>query len=692
VTPAEQRLRFLSHCRVGPGYLGWATNDGVYQQRRFENDRDALNLIDQHIDSHNIYCSMASFPSGAKRSASNAALLKAFWLDVDAHGGKYVRPEAAAMAVKAFVEAAKLPLPNYVHATGHGLHVLWVLSEPVRRDQWHPVADALQELAKIHDLGADPITADAARILRIPGTYNFRDPDDPRETNLVVIRRGETELWELQGAIAGALATTQHAQPAPKPTNIPDRFPDTPENVEIVRAMLTFIDPDRGTNGTRVKWRNVVWAVAATGLEAAYSLARDWSEAGDLWDGAKFDQVWNSYDPARNEGITFGTLVHHARAAGYAGFLPGEAKQFASLPWKRTMPAQARTVSGLVTQRVSDIEPEPIDWLVEDAIPLGMLVVIGGQPGLGKSQIAIKLAAGVTTGIGLPDDSNFDRLGSVIILANEDDAARTIRPRLDAAGADISKVHIVEGVAREGAKVGLFQLDTDTAALCQLAEEIGDVRLIIIDPPTAYLGSKVDAYKESDVRGLLTPLGQLANDTGALVLLIVHLNKRTDGGVQQRFGGSTAWIAAPRAAFLVAQEDGSDRRYMLPVKNNLGNDRKGFEYGIAEKLLTYTNEIIKAPHIEWLATTNRSASDLLNPPKPKPPSAVDEAKSFLQHELGSGPKLSSEIEQAAKSVGISTMSLRRAKAALAVNTYKDRSVWRCALLRSEEDEQVERPR
>jgi hypothetical protein len=114
-------------------------------------------------------------------------------------------------------------------------------------------------------------------------------------------------------------------------------------------------------------------------------------------------------------------------------------------------------------------------------------------------------------------------IGSVIILANEDDAAHTIRPRLDAAGADTDKVYIVEGVAREGKQVDLFQLDTDIAALRLKAEEIGDVRLIIIDPPSAYLGSKVGAYKESDVRRVLAPLTQLAHDTKALVVMVVHL-------------------------------------------------------------------------------------------------------------------------------------------------------------------------
>lgn len=265
--------------------------------------------------------------------------------------------------------------------------------------------------------------------------------------------------------------------------------------------------------------------------------------------------------------------------------------------------------------------------------------------------------------------------GSVIILANEDDAARTIRPRLDAAGADTRKVYIVEGVVRDGQRPDLFQLDTDVADLRARAQEIGDVRLIIIDPPSAYLGAKVDAHKESDVRRVLAPLSQLAQETGALVLLVVHLNKRSDGGAQQRFGGSTAWIAAPRAAFLVAEEESTRRRYMLPVKNNLGNDRLGFEYRVVETLLDYPSGLIKAPYIEWLGTSDRSASELLNSPKPKAPSAVDEAKDFLRKQLADGAQPVVVIQAAAEGAGISSASLNRAKAQLGIKPVKSGSSW-----------------
>jgi hypothetical protein len=235
-------------------------------------------------------------------------------------------------------------------------------------------------------------------------------------------------------------------------------------------------------------------------------------------------------------------------------------------------------------------------------------------------------------------------------------------------------VHLAPGIDTEH-----FSPRTDIAALRMRAEEIGDVRLIIIDPPSAYLGPKVDAYKESDVRRVLAPLTQLAHDTGALVVLVVHLNKRSDGGAQQRFGGSTAWVAAPRAAFLVTEEESTRRRYMLPVKNNLGNDRLGFEYRVAETLLNYRSGPIKAPFIEWLGMTNRSATELLNPPKPKESGALDEAKEFLNGQLAGGTKPAADVKAAATDAGISEATLNRAKTNLRVKSTKVENVWNWGL-------------
>lgn len=400
MTPQEQPQIFFNVLRNGPGFVGWKAPDGHYQQAAFETVAEALALIAAHRDVANIWCAMAGFSPGTSRDAVNAVSLQSFWLDVDAHGtGPYETPDDVLAGIKAFVKAAGLPRPNFIHMTGHGVHVFWVLPEPISTNEWQPVADCLQELAKRMNLGADPITADAARILRVPNTRNFRDPENPVEAVLYETKAGYIELEPFHAAIKAALSKLP--EPAPKPKKLlPTGVPDSPENLALVRAMLAVIDPDCDYDA----WRNICWAIAASGLNLAEEFAADWSASGASWDEDAFNTVWNSYDASRQKSVGFGTLVHHARAAGYTGEIPREEEVFAKLEFKSDTSAKVTITSkGLVTQRASDIEPEPVEWLIEGAIPMGMLVVIGGQPGMGKSQIAIKLAAAITTGEGLPD-------------------------------------------------------------------------------------------------------------------------------------------------------------------------------------------------------------------------------------------------------------------------------------------------
>lgn len=405
MTPLEQQHLFFNELRTGPGFVGWKTAGNSYKQQAFENEPKAIALIATKVDQANIWCSMGEFSSGTSRDAENVLSLKSFWLDVDAHGkGPYGTPHETLTGIKSFVANAGLPKPNYVHMTGHGVQVFWVLPSPISKADWQPVAYDLQELAKRMNLGADPITTDAARILRVPGTYNFRDPDNPVPTTLSKVKTGYTDLQAFHAAIKAAFSKLPST--ATKPTkSLPAGIPDTPANVALVKAMLAAIDPDHDYD----IWRNICWAVAASGLSDAETIACDWSATASRWDNKPFDQegfdaVWHSYDPDRDKPVGFGTLVHHAREAGYTGPIPHAPEQFEKLEFKNAASAKETiTAKGLMTQRASDIEPEPVEWLIEGAIPMGMLVVIGGQPGMGKSQIAIKLAAAVTTGEGLPD-------------------------------------------------------------------------------------------------------------------------------------------------------------------------------------------------------------------------------------------------------------------------------------------------
>lgn len=676
---SSAQAQFLQLARNGAGIVCFKPVGGTLLQKHFTNVECAEKLISQFGKQADTYVSMATYSKPSEsRSQKNAERLCALWLDVDAHeGGKYQSVEDVKAAIERFVLDTGLPKPSLLNFTGYGVHAIWTFTQVIAKSEWQPVADKFQALSQRLQLGADPITADAARILRVPGTMNYRYPDEPKLAELEETGAGHQEFDVLAKAIDAALLKFPAGVKAHGKHVAAGKFdcPETNENIALVEAMLAGMNPDM----PYPEWRDAVWSVAATGWDRSYELARTFSERGASWNEDAFNLVWDSFDCAR--GIGFGTLVHYARQEGYTGKIPSTD----SISKDGPRPAAPR---GLVTVCAADVKPEHVEWLVDQSFPLGMLVVIGGQPGLGKSQISINLAAGVTTGKGLPGGGAFNNHGSVIILANEDDAARTIRPRLDAAGADISKVHIVQGVAREGADVDMFQLDSDIAGLRDRAQEIGDVRLIIIDPPSAYLGSKIDSYKDSDVRRVLMPLGNLAQETGAMILLIVHLNKRTDGGAQQRFSGSTAWTAAPRVGFMVVEDPLTKQRLMLPVKNNIGDDRLGYQYHIAEKLIHYGEQTFRSSLIVWDESTNRSVADLLAPPKTAKGSAVDQAKTFLEDELADGPVPVEKIMLAAKVAGISWPSVTRAKGRLLISSTKVGDGWTWALFSSKESSNV----
>ena len=392
---------FLNVIRSGPGYICSQSAGCKFQQQHFKTTQEAIDIIEMHAADANVWGSMASFNSGTSRVATNAISIKSFWLDVDAHGtGPYETPDDALDAVKSFIAANGLPKPNYINMTGHGTQVFWTLEEAIAKADWQPVADDLQELAKRMNLGADPITADPARILRVPGTRNFRDPDHPVEAVLHDTNSGFIDLHAFHAAIKAALAKLPPPPKPAKPKTLPPGVTETPENIALVKAMLAVLDP----NSKYPDWRDILWGLAASGLSVSEGLGRDWSAKGEEWDEDAFNTAWNSYDPEREKAVGFGTLVFKAREAGYTGDIPREEQVFAKLEFKSDTAAKVTITSkGLVTQRASDIEPEQVEWLIEGAIPMGMLVVLGGQPGMGKSQIAIKLAAAITTGEGLPD-------------------------------------------------------------------------------------------------------------------------------------------------------------------------------------------------------------------------------------------------------------------------------------------------
>jgi putative DNA primase/helicase len=189
----------------------------------------------------------------------------------------------------------------------------------------------------------------------------------------------------------------------------------------------------------------------------------------------------------------------------------------------------------LVTRRLSQFERRPIERVWPGRVARGKLTLIAGHPGLGKSQIALSVAATISTSGYWPDGGRPAQQSNIIILSAEDEPEDTLGPRFDAAGGDSDRVEIVEMVrTREGARKTVergFSLQQDISLRARKIEQIGNVALIVVDPITAYLGDDIDSHKTADVRAVLRPLVELAGKYHAALLGITHLRKNADGDV-----------------------------------------------------------------------------------------------------------------------------------------------------------------
>ena len=335
-----------------------------------------------------------------------------------------------------------------------------------------------------------------------------------------------------------------------------------------------------------------------------------------------------------------------------------------------SVPGSAKAVISAKTVRVSSVTAQPIKWLWPSRMALGKVTMVAGHPGLGKSQLSVFMAAKVSTGGLWPAGEGRAPKGSVLMLSAEDDVADTIRPRLEAAGADIDRVHVLTAVQDAGT-IRAFNLARDLVTLEAELTRIGDVKLIIIDPLTAYLGG-TDTHKTADVRALLAPVSDLAAKHGVAIVAISHLNKGGTGEAMGRITGSLAFVAAARAAFLV-QKDAEDakRRLFLPVKNNLGTDDTGLAFRIVEKDV---GNGIRAPAIEWederVTISADEALAAASANEGEEGNALCEAVEFLEKILADGPVPQKTINSDAKGNGVSERTLKRAKSKLRVVARK----------------------
>jgi putative DNA primase/helicase len=169
--------------------------------------------------------------------------------------------------------------------------------------------------------------------------------------------------------------------------------------------------------------------------------------------------------------------------------------------------------------------------------------------------------------------------GEVLLVGCEDDYADTVVPRLLSAGADLARIHKVDGIPGPNGTVQPFSLDYYAVVKEELKQR-PDVRLVVIDPAVAYVGkAKVDDHRDSELRALLGPLGELAAECRVTIVLVMHFNKAGVKKAVHKVSGSAGYVNAVRAAFVVAPDpEDETRKYFLPLKFNLGPKPRGLAY------------------------------------------------------------------------------------------------------------------
>ncbi len=324
-----------------------------------------------------------------------------------------------------------------------------------------------------------------------------------------------------------------------------------------------------------------------------------------------------------------------------------------------------------VYRKMSEIEPKPVNWLWKDYIAKGTFTLITGEPDLGKSQMTLSMTAIVTTGGNWPVSGEKCEEGNVIILSDEDNLEKTIRPRLEANGANLEKIHYLDGIGKgdSNSDCELFNLKSNLTQLETMINEIKGISMIVIDPLSAYLAG-VDTYNNKDVRSMLVPLSNLAGRYDIAIVCVEHPPKSSNGRAMNQVGGSIAFVAASRSAYLVSKDpEDEERRLFLKIKNNLSNYSGGISFtveshklpnGIEISKVVWGAEPVKITADEVLAFYNRTEFQ----------HGKESRKKWIQEELADGPKNAAEVEKKALTQGMTQKQLRTAKEYTGVSSDK----------------------
>jgi RecA-family ATPase len=311
--------------------------------------------------------------------------------------------------------------------------------------------------------------------------------------------------------------------------------------------------------------------------------------------------------------------------------------------------------------RYSRIKRQRVDWLWPGRLPAGKLVLLDGDPDVGKSTVTVELAARLTTGSPMPDGYLPPHPANVLFLRAEDGAADTVLPRLLAAGGDPDRfmelVSVPEIDDRGQPSYRPPELPTDVMSIDDVIRKEA-ISLVLIDPLVAFLADWVNAHRDQQVRRALTPIAGLAERTGATVLAIRHLNKTVGAPSLYRGGGSIGILAAARLVLVAGHDpDNEGRRLLAVYKSNLAPKSETLAYRIVP------NELYDCGAVMWQGSSTKTGADILHLSDidEEERASTDEAVAVLFEILGSGSVNAKDAMSQARQAGIGERALDRAK-------------------------------
>ena len=313
---------------------------------------------------------------------------------------------------------------------------------------------------------------------------------------------------------------------------------------------------------------------------------------------------------------------------------------------------------------MEQVEVEKIDWLLYPFIPFGKVTIVQGDPGEGKTTMVLQIIAKLTKGEAvLPSGSDEPALEektmdlepvNVIYQTAEDGLGDTIKPRLLSAGADCSRVMVID--------------DNDQALTmmdARLEEAIirTKARLVVLDPIQGFLGAAVDMHRANEIRPLMKRIAVLAEKYHCAIILIGHMNKNSNGKSSYRGLGSIDFQAAARSVLIVGRiKDEPEIRVVCHVKSSLAPEGKSIAF-----------RLDKDTGFEWIGEYDISADDLLSGDNRG--QKIHEAKEFLKEILVFGSVAQTKVAEEAESRGIKKKTLWNAKKELEIESVKIGNQW-----------------